>query len=117
MLMLDAEQCCLHLIKVVNDGWHNKDRTLFATYTYCIQYYGNPANCLTLTTNPEWLEIVENLLLGETAIDRPMLTNKVFELKHKHLTKCRYTIVIISQLKFQQKALLITWIFKTNRFT
>ena len=50
-----------------------------------VQYYGNPTIFLTLTTNPEWPEIVDNLLPGETAIDRPMLTNKVFELKHKHL--------------------------------
>jgi len=38
-----------------------------------------------MTTNPKWAEIQENLLPGQTAINRPDIVSRVFALKLKQL--------------------------------
>ncbi|XP_058810469.1 uncharacterized protein LOC131675487 [Phymastichus coffea] len=46
---------------------------------------GKPDIFLTMTCNPNWLEITENLLPGQQAADRPDLVARVFDLKKDHL--------------------------------
>ena len=40
---------------------------------------------LTMTTNPNWPEIVQELLPGQTVADRPDLVSRIFYLKKKAL--------------------------------
>lgn len=47
--------------------------------------YGNPDLFITMTCNPEWPEIRDNLRPGETWHDRPDLVTRVFRLKQKQL--------------------------------
>ena len=47
--------------------------------------YGKADFFLTMTCNPMWEEIQSNLLEGETALDRPELVHRVFDLKVKEL--------------------------------
>ena len=47
--------------------------------------YGKPDVFLTMTTNPDWLEIKENIGLGQTTSDRPDIVTRVFNLKLKEL--------------------------------
>ncbi|XP_058808470.1 uncharacterized protein LOC131674040 [Phymastichus coffea] len=46
---------------------------------------GKPDIFLTMTCNPNWLEITKNLLPGQQAADRPDLVARVFDLKKDHL--------------------------------
>jgi hypothetical protein len=46
-----------------------------------VQTYGKPDIFLTMTCNPNWQEIVENLLPGQTPQDRPDLVARVFRAK------------------------------------
>ncbi|XP_021736252.1 uncharacterized protein LOC110702815 [Chenopodium quinoa] len=43
--------------------------------------YGNPDLFITMTCNPSWKEIVEKLLPGQTAQDRPDLITRIFHAK------------------------------------
>ncbi|XP_051154931.1 uncharacterized protein LOC127277677 [Leptopilina boulardi] len=47
--------------------------------------FGKPDLFITMTCNPKWREITENLLDGQTASDRPDLVARVFELKKEEL--------------------------------
>ncbi|VDL81296.1 unnamed protein product [Nippostrongylus brasiliensis] len=47
--------------------------------------HGKPDVFLTITCNPQWREIRENLLPGQSAEHRPDLTTRVFNLKLKEL--------------------------------
>ena len=49
--------------------------------------YGKADYFLTMTCNPMWEEIQSNLLQNETALDRPDLVHRVFDLKVKELVK------------------------------
>ena len=49
--------------------------------------YGKPDMFITMTCNPRWKEIQENLFEGQTAIDRPDLVARVFKLKLDQLKK------------------------------
>lgn len=44
----------------------------------CCRVKGKPTLFITMTTNPEWDEIKENLLPGQTAVNRPDITSRVF---------------------------------------
>ena len=46
---------------------------------------GRPHNFITVTCNPNWDDIVENLLPGETAHDRLDITIRVFKIKLKQI--------------------------------
>ena len=46
-----------------------------------VRKYGKPDFFVTFTCNPTWPEIVENLMPGQTAQDRPDLVARVFNLK------------------------------------
>lgn len=47
--------------------------------------FGKPDLFITMTSNPKWREISENLLPGQTAQDAPDLIARVFRMKHKAL--------------------------------
>lgn len=46
-----------------------------------VNRYGKPDYFITMTCNPNWPEIKDNLNQGETAANRPDLTARVFKLK------------------------------------
>ena len=46
-----------------------------------LQKFGKPHLFITMTTNPDWNEIQEQLKPGETALDRPDIVGRVFKLK------------------------------------
>ncbi|XP_046737527.1 uncharacterized protein LOC124406215 [Diprion similis] len=50
-----------------------------------LQKYGKPDLFITMTCNPKWKEIVENLKLGQIATNRPHLVARVFHQKVKQL--------------------------------
>ncbi len=52
-----------------------------------VKKFGKPDLFLTMTANPNWPEIADNLRGGETAYNRPDLTARVFKLKLKQLTR------------------------------
>ena len=47
--------------------------------------FGKPTYFITMTCKPKWKEIIDNLLPGQTASDRPDLVGRVFQLKLKEL--------------------------------
>ena len=51
------------------------------------QRFAHPHLFITMTFNPFWPEIQENLRAGETALDRPDLVARVFKLKKQQLIK------------------------------
>ncbi|KZT54764.1 hypothetical protein CALCODRAFT_547562, partial [Calocera cornea HHB12733] len=52
-----------------------------------VRHAGRPDIFLTMTANPKWHEIEENLLPGQTAADRPELVARVFNLKRKEVLR------------------------------
>ncbi|XP_043462427.1 uncharacterized protein LOC122498651, partial [Leptopilina heterotoma] len=50
-----------------------------------VQEFGKPDLFITMTCNPKWREIRENLLEGEIASDRPDIVARVFQQKVKSL--------------------------------
>ncbi|KAK4514004.1 Palmitoylated plasma membrane-bound casein kinase [Mucor velutinosus] len=51
------------------------------------RFFGKPTFFITFTANPNWREIQDELLPGQTAADRPDLVARVFNLKHRELLK------------------------------
>ena len=50
-----------------------------------VMHMGRPDLFITMTCNPNWPEIQDNLLPQQTASDRPDLVARVFDLKLKTL--------------------------------
>ncbi|XP_036144291.1 uncharacterized protein LOC118646109 [Monomorium pharaonis] len=50
-----------------------------------VRKYGKPDFFITMTCNPNWREIKENLLPGQQTADRPDLCARVFDIKKKYL--------------------------------
>lgn len=78
----------------------------------CYRLFGKPDLFITFTSNPNWIEITENLNQGETAWDRPELCNKVFTIKKKHLLDMIFNKNIFGQvvcrvyvIEFQKRGL------------
>ena len=46
-----------------------------------VRCLGSPTFLITVTANPKWPEIIQELSPGETASDRPDITGRIFELK------------------------------------
>ena len=59
-----------------------------------VRMKGKPDLCITMTCNPNWHEIRDNLLPGQQASDRPDICAGVFHLKKEYLisliTKKKY---------------------------
>ncbi|XP_063990617.1 uncharacterized protein LOC135169496 [Diachasmimorpha longicaudata] len=52
-----------------------------------VRKFGKPDLFITMTCNPNWIEIKENLLPGQTASDRPDIVSRVFDIKKEELIK------------------------------
>ncbi|XP_044594830.1 uncharacterized protein LOC123272196 [Cotesia glomerata] len=52
-----------------------------------VRKFSKPDLFITMTCNPKWREITENLLPGQSASDRPDLTARVFDIKEDALVK------------------------------
>ncbi|XP_044019589.1 uncharacterized protein LOC122860013 [Aphidius gifuensis] len=52
-----------------------------------VRKFGKPDLFITMTCNPNWREIKENLLLGQTPSDRPDLVSRVFDIKKDEFVK------------------------------
>ena len=50
-----------------------------------VRHFGKPSLFITFTANPKWSEIEQELLPGQTAVDRPDLVARVFHLKVRDL--------------------------------
>ena len=92
------------------------------------QRFGHPHLFITMTCNPNWREIVDNLKPGETALDQPDLVSRVFKLKKQQLIRDLGSELIFGQLlarshsiEFQKRgfphAHIIIWLNKSNHFT
>ena len=62
-----------------------------------VRHFGKPSLFITMTTNPNWREIQENLLPGQVANDRPDLVARVFELKKKALLNDLFNVGIFGR--------------------
>ena len=67
---------------------------------------------LTMTTNPRWKEIEDELLLGQTSYDRPDLVARVFQMKKDALIDYIYkhgifgrTVAYVYTIEFQKRGL------------
>ena len=60
---------------------------LFQDSMAIVRHFGRPTLFITFTANPKWEEITNELLPGQTSIDRPDLVARVFHLKQRQLLK------------------------------
>ncbi|XP_012856992.1 PREDICTED: uncharacterized protein LOC105976260 [Erythranthe guttata] len=60
-------------------------RRIYLDALALVQRFGKPDLFITMTCNPEWKEIQENLYAGQQAQDRPDLTSQVFRAKLQDL--------------------------------
>ena len=67
-----------------------------------VEKYGKPDLFLTVTCNPKWPKIVNNLLPGQTVSDRPHLTTRVFRM---YLRKENFgrSVAHIQVIEFQKR--------------
>ena len=73
---------------VLPSSYHGGDRFMQQLYQdsmALVRHFGKPSLFITFTTNPKWAEIQDELLPGQTAIDRPDLVARVFNLKLRDL--------------------------------
>ena len=52
-----------------------------------VRVEGMPSFFITMTANPTWPEITENLLPGQSAADRPDLVSRVFRMRYQSLIR------------------------------
>ena len=75
---------------ILSSSFIGGDRYMHQEYLDSIglyQHYGHPHGFATMTYNPNWHEIQENLKDGETPLDRPDLVARVFKLKKQQLIR------------------------------
>ena len=60
-------------------------RQLFQDSMAIVRHMGKPSLFITVTCNPDWIEIRNNLEEGQTAQDRPDIVSRVFNLKIKNI--------------------------------
>ena len=73
---------------VLPSSYHGGDRFMQQLYQdsmALVRHFGKPSLFITFTANPKWAEIQDELLPGQTAIDRPDLVARVFNLKLRDL--------------------------------
>src|SRR6266540_6473208 len=77
-----------------------------------VKEYGKPDLFVTVTCNPNWLEITNELLPNQQASDRPDLISRVFKLKLKSITNdlfvkgvLRKVIAHVHVIEFQKRGL------------
>ncbi|PIA35178.1 hypothetical protein AQUCO_03600084v1 [Aquilegia coerulea] len=76
-----------------------------------VQKFGKPDLFLTMTCNPKWDEIINNLLPGQTPSDRPDLTTRVIHAKCEELKKDLFKKSVLGKaaayvhvIEFQKRA-------------
>ena len=80
-----------------------------------VRKYGHPDLFITMTTNPNWPEIRNNLLPGQEPLDRPDLVARVFRLKVKKLLEMLTKEMIFGKPRAWlystewQKGMIIQW--------
>ncbi|XP_044578930.1 uncharacterized protein LOC123261402 [Cotesia glomerata] len=73
---------------ILPSTFHGSPRNMMQHYQDAmsiVRKFGKPDLFLTMTCNPKWREISENLLPGQTASDRPDLVARVFNIKKNAL--------------------------------
>ncbi|PIA38864.1 hypothetical protein AQUCO_02700218v1 [Aquilegia coerulea] len=77
-----------------------------------VQKFGKPDLFLTMKCNPNWDEIVDNLLPGQTSSDRPDLTTRVFHANCEELKKDLFSksalgkvVAYVHVIEFQKRGL------------
>ena len=68
-----------------NSDWHMS--AWYQNSMIIVWHFGKPTLFVTITANPKWSEIVNELASGQTAQDNPALIAIVFNLKWKILLK------------------------------
>jgi hypothetical protein len=76
------------------------------------RYFGQVDIFLTMTTNPQWIEITRELLHGQSAYDRPDLVSRVFQMKKKAIVDYIYkhgifgsAVAYVYTIEFQKRGL------------
>ncbi|KAJ0943012.1 putative helitron helicase-like domain-containing protein [Helianthus annuus] len=64
-----------------------------------VQDDGKPDVFLTMTCNPKWPEICDNLHVGQTATDRPDLVSRVFRAKLEDLKDQLFKKHVLGEVK------------------
>jgi len=114
---------------LLNDGFVGSPRYMHTKYAQCMticKELGRPTFFITFTCNPKWKEIVDALLPGQDARDRPDLLSLVFELNYKRLLALITKLDVfgryaghVSVIEFQKRGLphvhLILWLHKCDR--
>ena len=67
-------------------GSRRNQRTKIADAQAIAARYGNPTYFITMTTNPNWAEIVSELTGEQTAADRPDVVARVFHARKQQMT-------------------------------
>ena len=77
-----------------------------------VREFGKPDLFITMTCNPKWPEITENLLYGQSAADRPDLVARVFAIKYNALINFikdseifGHVICHVGTIEFQKRGL------------
>jgi len=67
-------------------GGHQFIQQLYQDSMVLVRHFGMPSLFITFTANAKWAEIHDELLPGQTAIDRPYLVASIFNLKLRNLS-------------------------------
>ena len=83
-----AEDVNVGRIVILPSSFDGSQRNMYQKYQDAmtiVTKHGKPDIVLTMTANPKWPEIQDNLLPHQTASDRPDIVSRVFNLKLKEL--------------------------------
>ena len=83
-----AEDVNVGRIVILSSSFQGSERNMYQNYQDAmtiVTKHGKPDIFLTITANPRWPEIQENLLPNQSANDRPDIVSRVFHLKLKEL--------------------------------
>ena len=99
---------------ILSPSYTGGPRYMFEKQLNALTYvnrYGRPTLFVTMTCNPSWREITENLPAGQKFYDRPDITSRVFRLKLKEiiqffkLGKMGEVIAYLYSVEFQKRGL------------
>ena len=88
MLRQDVDTAAIGRRVVLPSSHTGSDRymqQLFQDSMAIVRSLGRPSLFIMFTANPKWEEIVNELLPGQTAVDRPDLVARVFHMKQQAL--------------------------------
>ncbi len=87
-------------------------KQLYHDFMAVVRVHGAPTLFVTMTCNPQWKEIQEQLFDGQYASDRPGLCNRVFQLKLRRLVDDLYknevlgaAVAKVYVIEFQKRGL------------